>query len=86
MLVMGQIKLIKDFQEWRKVRMIGSAAIASCYVASAKADVYKEFGTYLWDVAAGAAIVKAAGGEALILNQNEKFQVNVRFSNSLIKI
>jgi len=42
--------MVKDFQKWRKVRMIGSAAIASCYVASAKADVYKEFGTYIWDV------------------------------------
>ena len=42
--------------------------------------------SYLWDIAAGAAIVNAAGGEALILNQNEKFQVDVRFSNSLIKV
>ena len=41
--------------------------------------------SYLWDIAAGAAIVKAAGGEALILNQNEKFQVDVRFSNSLVR-
>ena len=62
------LKMVKDFQKWRKVRMIGSAAIASCYVASAKADVYKEFGTYLWDVAAGAAIVNAAGGKAEITN------------------
>ena len=79
------IKMINNFQNWRKVRMIGSAAIASVFVASGKADLYTENKTYLWDVAAGAAIVNAAGGEALILNQNEKFQVDVRFSNSLIK-
>ena len=66
--------------------MLGSAAIASAYVASGKADLYTENKTYLWDVAAGAAIVNAAGGEALILNQNEKFQVDVHFSNSLITI
>ena len=78
-------EMIQNFQNWRKVRMIGSAALASVYVASGKADLYKENKSYLWDIAAGAAIVNAAGGEALILNQNEKFQVDVHFSNSLIK-
>jgi len=81
----AMMEMIKNFQNWRKVRMIGSAAIASAYIASGKADLYMENKSYLWDVAAGAAIVNAAGGEALILNQNEKFQVDVRFSNSLIK-
>ena len=78
-------QMIKNFQNWRKVRMIGSAALASTYIASGKADLYMENKSYLWDIAAGAAIVNAAGGEALMLNQNEKFQVDVRFSNSLIK-
>ena len=78
------LNMVKDFQEWRKVRMIGSAAIASCYVASAKADVYKEFGTYLWDIAAGAAIVNAAGGKAEITNFRDNYQVDVHFSNSKI--
>jgi myo-inositol-1(or 4)-monophosphatase len=78
------LKMVKDFQEWRKVRMIGSAAIASCYIASAKADVYKEFGTYLWDIAAGAAIVNAAGGKAEISNFRDNYQVDVHFSNSKI--
>ena len=78
------IHMVKNFQDWRKVRMIGSAALASVYIASGKADFYMENQSYLWDVAAGAAIVNAAGGEALILNQNKKFQVDVRFSNSLI--
>lgn len=77
-------KLITNFQNWRKVRMIGSAAIAAAYVASGKAELYMESKTYLWDVAAGAAIVNAAGGEALITNQNEKYQVDAYFSNSLI--
>lgn len=78
------LNMVKDFQEWRKVRMIGSAAIASCYIASAKADVYKEFGTYLWDVSAGAAIVNAAGGKAEITNYRDNYQVDVHFSNSKI--
>jgi myo-inositol-1(or 4)-monophosphatase len=80
------LKMVKDFQNWRKVRMIGSAAMASVYVASGKADLYTEKKTYLWDIAAGAAIVNAAGGEASIVNQNENFQVDVYFSNSHLKI
>lgn len=80
----AMLEMIRDFQGWRKVRMIGSAAMASAYVASGKADVYKELGTYLWDVAAGAAIVNAAGGTAKILNQKDNFQVDVFFSNSKI--
>ena len=80
----AMLKMVKDFQSWRKVRMIGSAAMASVYVASGKADVYKEFGTYLWDVAAGAAIVNAAGGTASITNQKDNFQVDAFFSNSTI--
>ena len=79
------LSMVKNFQSWRKIRMIGSAAMASVYIASGKADLYMENKSYLWDIAAGAAIVNAAGGKALILNQNEKFQVDVHFSNSLIK-
>ena len=82
----AMFRMIKNFQDWRKVRMIGSAALASAYVASSKADLYIENQSYLWDVATGAAIVNAAGGEALITNLNDKFQVDVHFSNSLITI
>ena len=77
-------KLISDMQTWKKVRMIGSAAMASCYVASGKAELYKEKGIYLWDIVAGAAIVESAGGKAQINNINETFQVDVVFSNSKI--
>ena len=80
----AMLKMIKDFQDWKKVRMIGSAAMASIYVASGKADLYKEFGTYLWDIAAGAAIINAAGGRADIKNRQENFQVDAYFSNSKI--
>ena len=77
-------KLITDMQSWKKVRMIGSAAMASCYIASGRAELYKEKGIYLWDILAGASIVEAAGGRAEILNMNESFQVDVVFSNTNI--
>ncbi len=78
----GLKKMIKDFQNWRKIRMIGSAAMACTYIASGKAEAYSESKTYLWDIAAGAALVNAAGGKAVIKNQNDKFQVDVLFTNS----
>ena len=78
-------KIIEDMQSWKKIRMIGSAAMASCYVASRKAEMYKEKGVYLWDIIAGAALVESAGGIADISNIRENFQVDVVFSNSLIK-
>jgi myo-inositol-1(or 4)-monophosphatase len=48
---------------WRKVRMIGSAATALAYVAAGRAEAYRESGSMIWDVAAGCALVAAAGGE-----------------------
>ena len=78
------INMVKDFQEWKKVRMIGSAAMASVYVASGKADMYKESGSFLWDIAAGAAIVNAAGGMAVITNKKDNYQVDVAFSNKFL--
>ena len=77
-------KMIEDMQTWKKVRMIGSAAIASCYIASGKAELYKENGVFLWDIIAGAAIIESSGGNAKINNVKDNFQVDIVFSNSYI--
>jgi myo-inositol-1(or 4)-monophosphatase len=53
-------------RSWRKIRMIGSAASALAYVAAGRAEAYRESGSMIWDVAAGCALVKAAGGEFVI--------------------
>ncbi|HSH09127.1 MAG TPA: inositol monophosphatase family protein [Oceanipulchritudo sp.] len=47
---------------FKKVRMVGSAALALAYVAGGIYDVYFEESIRLWDVAAGLALVQAAGG------------------------
>ena len=44
------------------IRMIGSAAIALCYVAAGRLDGYAERYIGQWDFMAGALIVKEAGG------------------------
>lgn len=47
----------------RKLRMMGSAALALVYVAAGRFDAYVERGIHLWDIAAGGLILEAAGGE-----------------------
>lgn len=56
-------KAIAVCSQFGKVRMLGSAALMLCYVASGKCDSYWENRIGLWDIAAGMAIVAAAGGE-----------------------
>ncbi|MDP0498942.1 MAG: inositol monophosphatase family protein [Verrucomicrobiota bacterium JB022] len=51
---------------YKKVRMIGTAAIAVAWVACGHFDVYYEPCVRLWDVAAGLALVEAAGGVTII--------------------
>ncbi len=46
----------------RKVRIMGSAALALTYVATGRFDAYLERGINLWDIAAGGLIVECAGG------------------------
>lgn len=46
-------------QKFKKVRMVGSAALAMAWVASGRADSYCEKGLYLWDIAGGMALMKS---------------------------
>ena len=71
-------------KSWKKLRMLGSAAMASCYIACGKADLYKENGVYIWDIIAGAAIIESAGGLAEIFYIQDNHQADVIFSNSKI--
>lgn len=52
----------QSIQRFKKVRMLGSAALSAAYVACGRLDAYGEDDIMLWDVAAGAALVAAAGG------------------------
>jgi myo-inositol-1(or 4)-monophosphatase len=47
----------------RKIRILGSAALALTYVASGRMDAYLESGVRLWDIAAGGLILECAGGD-----------------------
>ena len=62
---------LKKINKWKKIRTIGSAALSLVWVARGWADAYIEEDIRIWDVAAGLAIVKAAGGE-IYLKENDR--------------
>jgi len=53
---------VRRVQRFKKIRMIGSAAMSLAHVAAGRVDAYYEESIWLWDVAAGLALVQAAGG------------------------
>lgn len=69
----------------RKVRIMGSAALALTYVATGRFDAYIENGISLWDIAAGGLIIECAGGEfwRRQIPGSEKFQMIA--SNGLLR-
>lgn len=54
--------MMANLRRFKKIRMIGSAALSLAYVASGRFDAYAEDSIMFWDVAAGLALVEAAGG------------------------
>lgn len=57
-------RFIGRVQRFRKIRMLGAAAVMGVFVACGRLDAYMEEEIMIWDVAGAAAIVKAAGGYA----------------------
>lgn len=53
---------IRQIQNFKKVRMLGAAAVMGAFVAAGRIDAYMEEQIMLWDIAASSAVVKAAGG------------------------
>jgi myo-inositol-1(or 4)-monophosphatase len=56
----------------RKVRMLGSAALAMTYVATGRLDVYVEETVSLWDIAAGKLLVEEAGGRVQLTPHRDR--------------
>ncbi len=75
-------RLIKPFQHYGKTRMLGSAALMLCYVASGQVDSYFERGIALWDVGAALAIVLGAGGCIRIGEIREEWRLDIEAAGS----
>lgn len=79
-------RFAREAAQWKKVRMIGSAALSLAYVAAGRADVYHEEAIMLWDVAAGLAIVEAAGGRTKTLKTADDEPMKVAADNGFVTI
>ena len=76
---------IRTIQRFKKIRMIGSAALSLAHVSSGNVDAYTEDDIWLWDVAAGLALVKAAGGNYTISGIKNSYQLHALASNGFLK-
>ncbi|HEY1707258.1 MAG TPA: inositol monophosphatase [Rhizomicrobium sp.] len=56
------LELRGEVAGYKKIRMIGSAALSLAWVARGLFDAYAENGIRWWDVAGGLALVEGAGG------------------------
>ncbi len=72
---------IKDY---KKVRLLGSAALSLAYVACGRADTYMENHIKLWDVAAGIAIVSGAGGKVDYAATDKENVLIVKADNQIL--
>ncbi|KAM3928245.1 inositol monophosphatase 2 [Leptodactylus fuscus] len=60
-LFLGNMERLLTFQA-HGIRVIGSATLALCHIASGTADAYYQFGLHCWDLAAATVIIREAGG------------------------
>lgn len=68
----------------QKARVMGSAALDLCRVASGQCEGYFEAGIYTWDVTAAGLIVEMAGGRAETLSRAEHHRLMFMASNGAI--
>lgn len=79
-------RFAREAAQWKKVRMLGSAALSLAYVAAGRVDAYHEESIMMWDVAAGLAIVEAAGGRVESLKTAPDEPLNVSAGNGLVAV
>ncbi len=76
---------IKNIQEFKKIRLFGSAAMSIINVAKGSIEAYCENDIAIWDVAGALAILKAAGGKYNI-NLSKKENVVYCFASNGISL
>ena len=59
-------EFVRQVQDFKKIRMLGSAALMGAYVACGWLDAYVEEDVWLWDIAGAVAIAQAAGAATAV--------------------
>jgi len=72
------LDFVMDIQQFKKIRLFGSAALSLAYVACGRVDFYHEKNIKIWDVAAGLALIKSVGGMVKFTSPNSDMTVQVQ--------
>ena len=80
------IEFVNNVKKYKKIRLFGSAAMSLSLVAAGITDAYMEENIMIWDVAAGIAIVKAAGGDVIYNRGDVKNSLFVTVTNGSLPI
>jgi len=75
---------IDQVRIFKKIRLIGSAALSLAYVAVGRGDAYFERDIMLWDIAAGLAILSGAGGKYSIKGTSRSNAYEVYATNGFL--
>ncbi|MDC3221266.1 inositol monophosphatase [Flavobacteriaceae bacterium] len=73
---------IQKIKNFKKVRLFGSASLSLAFLAKGSVDAYSEKNIKLWDVAAGIAIVIAAGGVVEFSKIDNSYKLTVTASSN----
>jgi myo-inositol-1(or 4)-monophosphatase len=77
-------EFVRSIRSYKKVRLLGSAALSLAYVASGRTDVYAEKDIGIWDVAAGIAVVGSAGGKVRFSRSRKENRLLVMAGNKAL--
>ena len=76
---------IEQVCTFKKIRLIGSAALSLAYVAAGRADAYFERDIMFWDIAAGLAVLSGAGGKYSIKETPRSNTYDVYATNGFLQ-
>jgi myo-inositol-1(or 4)-monophosphatase len=80
------LPFVREVQSWKKVRLLGSAALSLAWLAAGRVDGYAEDDIQFWDVAAGLALVAAAGGRFECRPGSGGWRRRVRAGNGVLAL
>lgn len=75
---------VNQIRDFKKIRLMGSAALSIAYVAAGRVEGYYEKDIMLWDVAGGIPIVLGAGGEIEVEKTSKANCLHVCVTNKKI--
>jgi len=81
------INFVRTLQNYKKIRLFGTAAFSMMMLAKGSVEAYQENNIAWWDVAAGIAIVLAAGGKVNFeFTNRQKYLLNVLATNENLEL